>query len=349
MEEKKRKKLSKPVVLLLILLGITAALCLTVLGLWLHGRNQLTKNESAPVMENEDGENHIISYNGKYYQYNDRMCNILLMGIDADDKPTEGKPEPRQADVLMLAALDLEADKMTLIAIPRDTMCDIEVIGEDGNSEGIAQAQLALSYAYGTTNRQCCELCRDAVSNIFHGLPIQSYAAFYMGGVAALNDAVGGVTVTVLDDYPFSNMPGCENMIAGQEMTLTGDQAQKYIRCRLEEQVDSNTLRMQRQKQYLLSLITQMKLQMKEQPGQILSLYHTAIDYTITNLDIGRISYLATAAAQMDFTGDITMLEGDLTLDSGNHAQLTLDQEALNELMISTFYHEVPAPAKNAE
>ena len=54
-----------------------------------------------------------------------------------------------------------------------------------------------------------------------------------MGGIGRLNDAVGGVTVNVLDDYPFTNVPrGAWNMYPGQNVTLTGQQARLYIQCR---------------------------------------------------------------------------------------------------------------------
>lgn len=344
MKEEKTKRLSKPILALLILVGITVLLCLTVLGLWLRGRSQLTKTVAVPVIEESEREGYTILHDGKYYRYNENMCNILLLGIDAGGKPVDGTGDAQQADVLLLAALDLSANRMTLISIPRDTMCDMEIRDESGRSQGIAHAQLALSYAYGATLRQCCEMCRDTVSNLMGGLPIQSYAAFYMDGISVLNDAVGGVTVTVLDDYPFTHMPDCRNLIAGQEVTLNGVQANKYIRCRLEEQVDSNALRMQRQKQYMLALISQAKQLVKEQPGKALSLYSAVQDYTVTDLDISRISYLTTAATRMSFSGDIVTLQGELSLGEGNHAELVPDQEALYDLMLSVFYTEVPAP-----
>ena len=37
-ENKRRRRISTPLLLFLILMGITLALCLTVLGIWLHGR-----------------------------------------------------------------------------------------------------------------------------------------------------------------------------------------------------------------------------------------------------------------------------------------------------------------------
>ena len=50
-------------------------------------------------------------------------------------------------------------------------------------------------------------------------MDIDGYAAFYMGGIADLNDALGGVTLTVQSDYPFTNLPGCSNLVSGREVT----------------------------------------------------------------------------------------------------------------------------------
>lgn len=49
MEENKRcRRISTPLLLFLILMGITLALCLTVLGIWLHGRSVLRSKTAEP-------------------------------------------------------------------------------------------------------------------------------------------------------------------------------------------------------------------------------------------------------------------------------------------------------------
>ena len=40
----------------------------------------------------------------------------------------------------------------------------------------------------------------EAVSELFYGLPIHGYCALSMNNIADLNDAVGGVTVTVPEE-----------------------------------------------------------------------------------------------------------------------------------------------------
>ena len=277
MDQKSKKR--NPLLLgLVVLLGVTVLLCAATVGLWLHGRSAVNQEVEAPVLPQQeavipgrDTEN-LVEYQGKRYRYNENMRNILLMGIDSNQNPDSAAGEHDQADVVVLAALDLASDKMTLINLSRDTVCNIQVPDQNGELTRLLNTQLALSYAYGDGQYGSCEMTRDAVSNIFYGLPIQGYGAYYMNGIAQLNDAVGGVTVNVIDDFPFWALPECRNMLGGQDVTLTGEQAVAYIRCRLEEQVDANQLRMRRQKQYMLALIAKAKESVQENPATALTM-----------------------------------------------------------------------------
>lgn len=340
MEEKKRKKLPLGVVLLLILLAITVLLCSVVLGLWLHGRSSINQPDTGAEDEST------IVYDGKTYRYRQDMINILLMGIDADGLPTAGSHD--QADVLILACLDPDSGEMNLVSLSRDILCDMEMLQPDGT---VAQTrgQLALAYAYGDGLHESCRLTCDAVSGIFYGLPIHGYASYYMSGIADLNDAVGGVTVTVIEDFPFSNVAGFHNMIEGHQVKLKGYQAELYIRARLEEQADANELRMVRQKQYMMALIDRCLTLVREKPTDLLGVYNAVMSYVLTNLSFSRIAYLATEAVDMQWDGEVHSLTGELSLNEHNEAVLVPDQAALLELMIDTFYEEVSEETETAE
>lgn len=236
-ENKRRRRISTPLLLFLILMGITLALCLTVLGIWLHGRSVLRSKTAEPPAISTDSsvlDQHTVYHDGKYYRYKDGLVNLLFIGVDSDEKPSSPLPygNDNQADVVLLAVLDTNSDEMTLISVSRDTMCDIAILDENGDVSGSARAQLALSYSYGDGLATSAALTRETVSNLFYGLDIDGYAAFYMGGIADLNDALGGVTLTVQSDYPFTNLPGCSNLVSGREVTLTGRQARAYIQAR---------------------------------------------------------------------------------------------------------------------
>ena len=259
--QQKKKRLSTPLLIFIILMAVTAVLCAVVAGIWLHGRSSLRNGGSAPTVTpggTEQLDSYTVLHDGKYYRYKEHMVNLLLIGVDSDNKPAAPLPygSDNQADVILVAALDTDANKMTLISVSRDTMCDIGVPDDTGEISGVAHTQLALSFSNGDGLYESCRLCREAVSQLFYGLQFDGCAAFYMGGIGRLNDAVGGVTVNVLDDYPFTNVPGGWNMYPGQNVTLTGQQARLYIQCRRGD-ATGNEDRMQRQKQYMLALIGQ--------------------------------------------------------------------------------------------
>lgn len=344
-EKKQRKRMPLPLLLFIILIGITVLLCCTVLGIWLHGRSVMrSKIVSAPTINQGDDsvlDQYTVEHNGKYYRYKEGMVNILFIGVDSDTKPGAPQPygESNQADVVLLAALDTKNNEMQLISVSRDTMCDIAILDESGEVKGSANAQLALSFAYGDGLQTSASLCQEAVSHLFHGLQIDGYAAFYMGGIADLNNALGGVTVTVLDDYSFTHLPGCWNMAPGSTVTLTGEQAMRYVRVR-NGTTTGNDERMQRQKQYILAMIAQAKQLISGNPTKVVSLYNSLNRYLLTDLDLSKISYLATEAAQMHFSGDIIRVAGTSVLGAGDHMEMTVDQEALYDLMLSVFYEE---------
>ena len=161
MRETKRKRRSPLLIALLILLGLTVILCATVFGLWVHGQHALNKDLGTPTLpdeELEDSDSSIIKYQGKSYQYNTNMRNILLMGIDSEETPDKAVgSQYEQADVLVLAAMNPDTNQMTLISIPRDAMCDIQLVNANGDPLKLMHTQLALAYAYGNNRTESCE------------------------------------------------------------------------------------------------------------------------------------------------------------------------------------------------
>ena len=168
----KKKRLSTPLLIFIILMAVTAVLCAIVAGIWLHGRSSLRNGGSAPTVTpggTEQLDSYTVLHDGKYYRYKDHMVNLLLIGVDSDDKPAAPLPygSDNQADVILVAALDTDANRMTLISVSRDTMCDIAVLDQNGQVSGAAHTQLALSYSNGDGLYESCRLCQEAVSQLF--------------------------------------------------------------------------------------------------------------------------------------------------------------------------------------
>ena len=115
--EQKKKRLSTPLLIFIILMAVTAVLCAIVAGIWLHGRSSLRNGGSAPTVTpggTEQLDSYTVLHDGKYYRYKDHMVNLLLIGVDSDNKPAAPLPygSDNQADVILVAALDTPREEI---------------------------------------------------------------------------------------------------------------------------------------------------------------------------------------------------------------------------------------------
>ena len=272
-----------------------------------------------------------VEYNGKTYTFNENITNILFLGIDQfDELGTEVYGTAGQADAIYLLAYDIESGDCTLISIPRDWMAEIDIYSTTGNYMGAKTEQLCLSYAYGDGQAASCENVITSVSKLFYGIPINSYFAIDISAITPLNDAIGDVTVTVLEDLP--------GMSVGETVTLKGSEAITYVRYRDTSVLDSNLNRIERQKQYISAFIEKLIPSVSADISVVLDLYNTVSSYMVTNLDTSRITYLATSFINGNTTGvNIESVEGE-TVKGELYAEFYADETALYELILDTFY-----------
>ncbi len=332
-----KKKTSKGTRVLLIIacviVGIAVLMAGTVFVLMKIGENALTDDGSGiDVSDNADVlENGTIRYNGKLYRYNDQITTILLMGIDDKEKEEFDGIYGRnnQSDVNLLVILDPVNEKMSLLAVSRDAMCEIKLLDEAGNYIGPAEAQLAVAYSYGDGVERSCELTVDAVSGILHGIGIPAYGSIYMDGISDLVDLVGGVEITATKTFgPF---------VEGQKVTLKGNLTERYLRHR-DHTVEGNNERMQRQNQVILALVHKALSSAKEDPFSIPELYRGVSNNVTTNIGVADMVYLAKTAVSLDFSDEILKVPGESVLGEGSHAEYYIDEDALFDMIIELFY-----------
>lgn len=283
-----------------------------------------------------------IRYNGKTYQYKDNLMNILCLGIDSRDgiakEKTPGKAG--QADCVILAVLDDEAKTIQLINISRDSMVPVHVYATDGSFVEDRTEQLALQYAYGNGRDWSCQLMEERVSELLYGLPIHGYCALSMNSIASLNDAVGGVTVTVPEELAELKP---KLFTAGETITLKGNRANEFVRARAVNSPDvaSNNKRIARQKAYAVAFINQLKQGMKEDMTLPVKLYQTAEKQMVTSLSLDQAVYLCTEYMNCSFdTDNIYTIDGTVTMGE-KYAEFNVDDDALYQLILDVFYEEV--------
>lgn len=330
--------------LLLILLLILAFLAAKALGRKaMLGRKddsvQITAPEAEDVIVEEEGE--YIIYKGQKYRYNENITSILCMGMDNRDNDSEEIQigSSGQADMLMLAILDTESGVVKLWNISRDSMTEVDVYNVDGEYVRTEKMQACLAYAYGDGKESSCENTVRAVSRLLYGMPIQSYAVLNMDAIAPLNDAVGGVEVTIKegDILPDKFKPGTT-------VLLQGDDVETYVRSRRterpDEALDSNNNRMARQRQYMTNFIKK-ALQMTKQDISIpVKLFQIALqDHNMTtNLDVSRVTYLTTIFSKVNFTEESFQTVPGEVVAGEKYAEYHVDDEALYQMILDTFY-----------
>ena len=299
-------------------------------------KSRNTDGSDAKVSSDPD----IVWYNGKAYRYNKNIMTMLIMGIDQNSEEIEQKEdvsgESGQADTIFLMVMDREKKNIKMISISRDTMTDIKTFDYKGNYLGNTTNHLGLAYAFGDGKTTSCQYMVDAVSNLFYGMPINAYVTLNMNAVAGINDAVGGVTVTIPEDLTSVNPA----FVKDAQVHLEGDQALQFMRFRNTEEDFSNDSRMERQKQYMVNFMTQAVAAVKADMGLPLSLYQSLSGDMVTNISADRAVYLVTEALSMHLDADgITSLKAKSKKGSV-YDEVYVDDDALYDLIIQTFYKE---------
>ena len=295
------------------------------------------QNEVAELEWQEDW----IGYNGKIYDYKEDVMTFLVMGVDRDGPiATEGPYVGGQSDALFLVVADPKDETVKIVGINRDTMVDVIMIGAGGIAEGkTTKAQITVQHAYGNSEEESCQLTKDAVSHLFYDLPIHGYIALNMGAIAPLNDSVGGVTVTVMEDMTDEN----KEWYAGNQVTLQGQEAYAYVRHRDTGEFESARQRLDRQKAYLTAFINQSVAETKKDITTPVTLYQELSKYMVTDISVDEVTYLVNEMQDYQFESEIYTMQGT-TVEGKKHEEFTPDEEALRELMLAVFYEEVEVP-----
>lgn len=299
---------------------------------------QADAGEDAAPLPGDDWQEGDVRYQGVHYRYNSDILTFLFLGIDkmTEVKPVKDGIDGGQSDAIFLLVLNPRSMEAAVIGIPRDTMAEIRVYERDGSYRGTANAQITLQHGYGDGARVSCERSRQAVSGLFYNMPIHGYCAINMGAIPLINDAVGGVEVTALEDVPRSRIK------KGQTAWLKGMDAYYYLHDRDTGSSESAGRRLERQKQYLTAYAAAALEAMKKDITVPVTLYNTVSKYMVTDISIDEVSYLATQAAGYRFGGEnIFSLEGE-TVTGGQFEEFYVDETALYELILQVFYEEVP-------
>lgn len=323
---------------LIIILVIIFAFVGTFFFLGQKGKSDLTNVTTQTDYEEK------ISYNGHDYVYNSNIVSIAFIGVDKRDLGLEDGVvgTAGQADANIILTVDTSTGKAKALAIPRDTMVEVDLYSENNIFLRNEEMQLCLSYAYGNGTDTSATNVTTSLSRILYNVPINKYFALDLNGIAPINDAIGGVTVQSL--YDFDKL----GIKKGDTVHLVGDLTEKYVRTRDMDTVNASLNRTARQVQYIKAFAAQLIPAVMNDFGIISNLYSTAMDYSTTNISLSDVTYLASLLISKNITDfETTTLEGEMKpstrVDYGDvvYAEFYPDEDKLMQTVLDTFYTQI--------
>ena len=275
---------------------------------------------------------HTVEWKGTPYMLNPDLETVLFLGIDQDeafqDEYLAG--DSGQADCILLLVFDKTTEEAQLLQINRNTMAELTLYDLNGNQGGYKEGQICLQYAYNIGGSSSCWSMVQTVGTLLNGINIDGYFAMDMAGIAEVNDALGGVDVTLEADYTEIDPSYTE----GATVHLEGKKAEEFVRYRDLDTFASVDDRMDRQVAYISAMIDSLQ---GRGTGSLYDTLSPYLDtYILTNLSADHVNALTTYDYQMDA---IVTLPGE-TKQGEIYEEYDLDEEALMDLVIETFYIE---------
>lgn len=314
----------------------STAVVLLFLLLYIAGRRLETGTGVREVRGDLTGrwnETPPISYDGKEYMLKE-LTLVLLMCIDKSaEAGAPGFRSGGQADFLMLLLIDDKNKTVLPLQIDRDTMTEITVLGVTGNASGTRNAQICISHGFGDGGAQSNRFTQAAVSEFLQGVGIDEYVSMDLNGISALNDMVGGVNVTLEDD--FSSLDPV--MKKGVTLTLHGDQAEYYVRNRIMIGDGTNEKRMERQKAFLKGLSGKLSARIQSRHDFMGELFDALEPSLETNMKRGRIIN-ETWKTRGYTLKEIVRPAGSYAVGEDGFMEFHADEAALMKLVIDLFY-----------
>ena len=353
--EEKRKKRKKRIafsiaggaVLLIVVVVVAFSLTRMVGKNSLHSKAAAAVPDLSPVTatevlteeEKETWQEGWVKHKGTIYAYNEEMMTFLFMGIDKDGdaKEVAEGTEGGQADALFLAAVNPKDQTVKIIGLNRNTMADVDIYNEEGAYVNTVKAQIAVQHGFGNGMEESCDYQCKAISRLFYGLPIHGYAAINMAAIPALNDAVGGVDVTVQEDLSVKD----PLLTEGARVHLEGKSAFWYVKYRDTDIFASADMRLERQRQYLTGLIDKAGQEISRDISVALNLYQTISPQMVTDISMHEAAYLASVLPKYKFEADNFYTMTGETVMGEEFEEFYPDEDALYEMILDIFYEKV--------
>ena len=258
---------------------------------------------------------------------------VMVLGIDNPGPMTgtEYHKNSGLADVVMLVILDDAVKEYSVLQLNRDTMLEMTALGIRGEKAGTYYGQLALAHTYGSGLEDSSLNVKDTLMSLIHGLTVDHYVTMSLDAIPILNDAVGGVRVTVEDDFS-----AIDPEIKIGEMVLHGQQALTFVQTRKDVGSQMNVSRMDRQKEYMRGFEEALSTAIEDNGTFVLDTYDAVSPYIVSDCTVNTLSLLVDRFSEYEL-GEVITPEGE-NVRGEEYMEFYLDEEKFEELTLRLFY-----------
>lgn len=350
--KKKKRKKSKVKVVLISILCVILALIVGVVSTFfimreigrskMHDYNKIdisapSRDESGNAIDTLDATGRVIKYDGVSYEFNDNIMSVAFIGVDNGSR---GEENLQMSDAIYILAIDTKTGSIKILGISRDTMADIDIYSSEGKFIDTEKRQMAYAHAYSGDGVTGGQNTLTSLSRLFYGLPLKDYFAINLDALHTLNDAIGGVTLT--SSMTFVSADTGRTINEGETVTLSGKEAEQYIRNRDKSELESNNDRMQRQQEYIRAFISSIFPAAKKDISVVTNLYNAIKSNSDSTLDLTKITYIAsTALSHMKNASDIQYLNLKGKITKGENAEMYPSNEETIRTMLDVFYKPI--------
>ena len=341
--------------------GVILIFCIFGVGILLLDRVLTPKKTPAETFEEARQKLMSAEFDGVKYMRNN-VETYLIAGLDKYENDATvfnyAGRNNNQADFIVLLVVNKSTRKIDFINLNRDTYTTVDVLADKYGTPKKVTEQLCLAHTYGDGKKESGENLRNAVNHLLYDkVNVDHFLTMKMDAVKAITDFLGGVTVTLYNDEDLTSVD--PSWTAGATISLSGDNALKFIRYRDTSVEGSNAGRIDRQSRFLKALLKTVG-DKKWSNKYLLDAYETVGEYSETdysNVDdlLADLNTMFEAFGMYEY-GDVVNIVPDKygryeTRDTyGEDADaFILDDATFKALVIETFFRPLEETSKDKE
>ena len=196
--------------------------------------------------------------------------------------------------------------------------------------------QICLSHGYGMDRQERCQNSPRAVEGLLNCPEIELYMEVPLDAISTLNDLLGGVTVTLEDDFTAADPA----MTKGATLTLTGEQAVTLVRRRMDVADGTNVQTAHdpsATRVYGCGCSADSGEDRMDSSGFMATMIDTLTPYVTTNMVRGRMINEINRAYHYEVE-PVQYLSGEHSIGEDGFVEFHADEQSIVDFVLDAFY-----------